>query len=107
MHSTRPLTPRSFQRLHRALRRLVLQRIFAAFAPGADFQKPEGSDEQIFRLTASPQDFIAIPRAAAGVNFCEGIVSYGAVSFGKEVKQPDHVADGPPHRASSRKKRRH
>jgi hypothetical protein len=52
MNSTRPLTPLSFQRLHRALRRLVLQRIFAAFAPGADFQKTEGSYEQIFRITA-------------------------------------------------------
>jgi Transposase DDE domain len=35
------LTPLSFQRLHRALRRLVLQRIFAASAPGADCQKTE------------------------------------------------------------------
>jgi hypothetical protein len=52
MNSTRLLTPLSFQRLHRALRRLVLQRIFAAFAPGADFQKTEGSYEQIFRIIA-------------------------------------------------------
>jgi hypothetical protein len=46
------LTPLSFQRLHRALRRLVLQRIFAASAPGADSQKPEVSYEQIFRIAA-------------------------------------------------------
>jgi len=52
MNSTRPLTPLSFQRLLRSLRRLVLQQIFAAFAPGADFQKTAGSYEQIFRITA-------------------------------------------------------
>ena len=46
------LTPLSFQRLHRAVRRLVLQRIFAASASGADSQKPEGSYEQIFRIAA-------------------------------------------------------
>jgi hypothetical protein len=46
------LTPLSFQRLHRALRRLVLQRIFAASAPGVDSQKPEGSYERIFRIAA-------------------------------------------------------
>jgi hypothetical protein len=47
-----PLTSLSFQRLHRALRRLVLQRIFAASAPGADSQKTAGSYEQIFRIAA-------------------------------------------------------
>lgn len=31
---------------------LLNARIFAAFAPGADFQKTEGSYEQIFRITA-------------------------------------------------------
>src|SRR6266850_1429835 len=44
------LTPLSFQRLHRALRRLVLQRIFAPSAPGADSQKIEVSYEQVFRI---------------------------------------------------------
>jgi DDE superfamily endonuclease len=46
------LSPLSFQRLHRALRRLVLRRIFAASAPGADSQKPEVSYERIFRIAA-------------------------------------------------------
>jgi hypothetical protein len=46
------LTSLSFQRLHRALRRLVLQRIFAASAPGTDCQKTEVSYEQIFRIAA-------------------------------------------------------
>jgi hypothetical protein len=46
------LTPLSFQRLHRALRRLVLQRIFAVSAPGTDSQKPEVSYEPIFRIAA-------------------------------------------------------
>jgi outer membrane protein TolC len=31
---------------------LLNARIFADFAPGADFQKTEGSYEQIFRITA-------------------------------------------------------
>ena len=44
------LTPLGFQRLHRALRRLVLQRIFVSSAPGADSQKIEVSDEQVFRI---------------------------------------------------------
>jgi hypothetical protein len=44
------LTPLSFQRLHRALRRLVLQRLFALSAPGADSQKIEVSYEQVFRI---------------------------------------------------------
>jgi hypothetical protein len=52
MSPTRQLTPLSFQRLHRALRRLVLQRIFMASAPGADSQKTAGSYEQIFRIAA-------------------------------------------------------
>jgi hypothetical protein len=46
------LTPRSFQRLHRALRRLVLQRIFAASAPGADCQRNDVTYERIFRIAA-------------------------------------------------------
>ena len=76
MHSTRPLTLLSCQRLHRALRRLVWPRMFAAFAPGADVQNTQGRSEPIFRITASPQDCIVIPRAAVGVNFCEGIDRY-------------------------------
>jgi hypothetical protein len=46
------LTPLSCQRLHRALRRFVLQRIFAASAAGADCKKIEVSYEQIFRIAA-------------------------------------------------------
>jgi hypothetical protein len=46
------LTPLSFQRLHRALRRLVLQRIVAASAPGADCQKTAVTYERIFRIAA-------------------------------------------------------
>jgi hypothetical protein len=46
------LTPLSCQRLHRALRRFVLQRIFAPSAAGADSQKIEVSYEQIFRIAA-------------------------------------------------------
>jgi hypothetical protein len=46
------LSPLSFQRLHRGLRRLVLQRIFASSAPGADAQKTEVSYEQLFRIAA-------------------------------------------------------
>jgi Transposase DDE domain len=46
------LSPLSCQRLHRALRRFVLRRIFAASAPGADCLKTEVSDEQIFRIAA-------------------------------------------------------
>jgi hypothetical protein len=46
------LSPLSCQRLHRALRRFVLRRIFAASAPGADCPKPEVSYEQIFRIAA-------------------------------------------------------
>jgi Transposase DDE domain len=46
------LTPLSGQRLHRALRRFVLQRIFAPSAAGADSQQIEVSDEQIFRIAA-------------------------------------------------------
>jgi hypothetical protein len=46
------LSPRSCQRRHRALRRFVLRRIFAASAPGADCIKPEVSYEQIFRIAA-------------------------------------------------------
>jgi hypothetical protein len=45
-------TPLSFQRLQRARRRLVWQRIFEPSAPGADFRKTEGSCEQIFRIAA-------------------------------------------------------
>jgi hypothetical protein len=45
-------TPLSFQRLHRALRRRVWQRIFARSAPGADSQKTEASSAQIFRIAA-------------------------------------------------------
>ena len=44
------LSPLSFQRLYRALRRWVLQRIFASSAPGADSQKIEVSYEQVFRI---------------------------------------------------------
>jgi hypothetical protein len=65
------LTPLSFQRLHRALRRLVLQRIFAASAPGADCQKTEVSYEQIFRIAASHHDLIVIPYSAEGINFAK------------------------------------
>jgi len=46
------LAPLSFQRLHRALRRFVLQQIFAFSAAGADCQKTEVSFEQIFRVAA-------------------------------------------------------
>jgi hypothetical protein len=46
------LSPLSFQRLHRALRRRVLQRILATSAPGVDSQKTEVSYEQIFRIAA-------------------------------------------------------
>jgi hypothetical protein len=46
------LSPLSCQRLHRALRRLVLQRIFAASAPGVDSQKSKVSYERIFRIAA-------------------------------------------------------
>jgi hypothetical protein len=46
------LSPRSGQRRHRALRRLVVPRIFAASAPGADSQKPAVNDERIFRIAA-------------------------------------------------------
>jgi hypothetical protein len=52
MRPAGPLTPRSFQQRHRALRRLVLQRIFALSAPGADSQKPEPSDAQLCRIAA-------------------------------------------------------
>jgi hypothetical protein len=45
-------TPLSFHRLHHALRHRVLQRIFAAFAAGADCQKTGASYEQIFRIAA-------------------------------------------------------
>ena len=70
---TGQLTPPSFQRLYRALRRLGLQRIFVASAPGADFEKTEGSYEQIFRIAASHQVFSVIPRSAPGVSSCKGI----------------------------------
>jgi hypothetical protein len=69
------LTALSFQRLHRALRRLVWQRIFAAFAPGTDCQNTEVSYEQIFRIAASHHDLIVIPGSAERINFCEGIVN--------------------------------
>jgi hypothetical protein len=46
------LTPLSCQRLHRALRRRVLQRIFARSAPGADSPKTAASDAQICRIAA-------------------------------------------------------
>jgi DDE superfamily endonuclease len=46
------LTPLSCQRLHRALRRFVLQRIFAPSAAGADCQKIEVRYEDIFRIAA-------------------------------------------------------
>jgi DDE superfamily endonuclease len=46
------LSPLSLQRLHRALRRLVLQRIFAASVRGADFQKTASCYEQVFRIVA-------------------------------------------------------
>jgi hypothetical protein len=49
---TGELTPLSGQRLHRALRRFVLQRIFAASAPAADWHNTEVPYEQIFRLAA-------------------------------------------------------
>jgi DDE family transposase len=68
------LTPLSCQRLHRALRRWVLQRIFALSAPGADAQKTEASYEQIFRIAAEHPDFILIHCSAGRVNFCKGIV---------------------------------
>jgi hypothetical protein len=55
------LAPRSCQRLHRALRRLVLPRIFAAAAPGADSQKLEVSDARIFRSAACPPDLVLVP----------------------------------------------
>jgi hypothetical protein len=45
-------TPRSCQRLHRALRRFVRQRIFAASARRADWQQTDRCDEQVFRLAA-------------------------------------------------------
>jgi hypothetical protein len=44
------LTPLSYQRLHRTLRRFVLQRIFAPSAAGVDCHKIEVSYEQIFRI---------------------------------------------------------
>jgi hypothetical protein len=46
------LTPLRCQRLHRALRRFVLPRIFASSAAGADSQNIDGSDEPIFRIAA-------------------------------------------------------
>jgi hypothetical protein len=46
------LTPLSFQRLHRALRRFVLRRIFAASARRADGQQTEMCYEQVFRIAA-------------------------------------------------------
>jgi DDE superfamily endonuclease len=46
------LTPQSFQRLHRALRRLVLHRIFVASARSADPQQTERWYEQVFRIAA-------------------------------------------------------
>jgi hypothetical protein len=46
------LRPLSCQRLHRALRRFVLRRIFAASAPGAHCPNTEVSDEPIFRIAA-------------------------------------------------------
>jgi hypothetical protein len=46
------LTPLSFQRLHRALRRFVLQRIFAASACHADYEKTEATYAQLFRIAA-------------------------------------------------------
>jgi hypothetical protein len=46
------LTPLSCQRLHRALRRFVLRRIFAASARRADWQQSEGYYEQVFRIAA-------------------------------------------------------
>jgi DDE superfamily endonuclease len=45
-------TPLSCQRLHRALRRFVLQRIFAPSAAGADSQKTAARYEQSFRIAA-------------------------------------------------------
>jgi hypothetical protein len=53
-HSTAAgaLTPLGFQRLHHALRRRVLQRIFTASAAAADSQKTEARYEQIFRIVA-------------------------------------------------------
>jgi hypothetical protein len=44
------LTSLSCQRLHHALRRRVLERIFAASAPGADCKKIRASYEQLFRI---------------------------------------------------------
>jgi hypothetical protein len=46
------LRPLSLQRLHRALRRLVLQRIFTASAPGTHLQQTAISHEQLFRIAA-------------------------------------------------------
>jgi hypothetical protein len=46
------LTPLSFQRLHRALRCFVLQRIFAASACSADWEKTEPTYAQLFRIAA-------------------------------------------------------
>src|SRR5438128_659172 len=56
-HSTAAgeLTPLSFQRLHDALRRRVLQHIFAASAAGADCQHTGDSYEQILRIAACHQ----------------------------------------------------
>jgi hypothetical protein len=63
---TGELTPLSCQRLHRALRRFVLQRIFAASAPAADWHNTEGTYEQIFRIAACHHHLTRIPRSAAG-----------------------------------------
>src|SRR5262247_3286456 len=67
------LSPRSFPRLHRALRRRVLQRIFAAFAPGADSRQTAGSYVTIFRIAACQQDRVMVSRVGAAINFCESI----------------------------------
>lgn len=44
------LCPLSLQWFHRALQRVVLQRIFAAATCGADFQKTAPCYEQVFRI---------------------------------------------------------
>jgi hypothetical protein len=46
------LSPRSFQRLHRGLRRLVWPRIVASSAPGPNSQNTAVSDEPLFRIAA-------------------------------------------------------
>jgi AAA domain len=70
------LSPRSFQRLHRGLRRLVWPRIVASSAPGPNSQNTAVSDEPLFRIAAWPQDAVMVPCSAGWASFCEGFEEF-------------------------------